>query len=85
MKIIVDVPKERILQVHVPDHIDKCEIINYGFAGTWLMESDSKELNAWKLALPNGNYEILGRVKDVVAGIDLSEIETSKNYLIRIL
>lgn len=83
MKLIIDVPKDKLLQVLVPEHIQKCEIVNYGYAGTWLMESNSKNLNAWKMQLPMGNYEVIGRVKDVVSGIDLSEIELDKNFIIR--
>lgn len=36
-----------------------------------------------KMQLPMGNYEVIGRVKDVVSGIDLSEIELDKNFIIR--
>ncbi len=84
MELKINVPKNKILQVLVPDHIEKCEIVNYGYAGIWLIESSSKELNAWKTKLPNGRYEIIGRVKDVV--IDgLSELETNKNFILRCL
>lgn len=83
MKLIIDVPKSQILQVLVPDNIQNFEIVNYGYAGTWLMESNSKDLNAWKMKLPNGKYEVIGRVNDVVSGIDLSELETDKNFIIR--
>lgn len=83
MKLIIDVPKDKLLQVLVPEHIQKCEIVNYGYAGTWLMESNSKNLNAWKMQLPMGKYEVIGRVNDVVSGIDLSEIELDKNFIIR--
>lgn len=83
MKLIIDVPKDKLLQVLVPEHIQKCEIVNYGYAGTWLMESNSKNLNAWKMQLPFGKYEVIGRVNDVVSGIDLSEIEPDKNFIIR--
>lgn len=82
MKLIIDVPKNKILQIIVPDHIQKFEIVNYGYAGTWLIESNSKELNAWKTQLPNGKYEIIGRIKDVVVDSEL-EIDTEKNFIIR--
>jgi len=85
MKLIIDVPKSKLLQVLVPDNIQKCEIVNYVYAGTWLMESNSKELNAWKVKLPNGKYEVIGRMKDVVIDEDLSEIETDKNFILRCL
>lgn len=53
--------KNNYLEISVPSHIEKCEIINYLHSGTWLMESDSKKLNAWKSKIPNGKYEIIGR------------------------
>lgn len=82
MKLIIDIPKNKLLQIIVPEHIQKFEIVNYGYAGTWLMESNSKELNAWKTQLPNGKYEIIGRIKDVVVDSEL-EIDTEKNFIIR--
>jgi hypothetical protein len=83
MKLIIDVPKNKILQVFVPSNIEKCEIVNYGYAGTWLMESNSKELNAWKMKLPNGNYEVIGRLNAVVSEDDYSYIEKDKNFILR--
>jgi len=85
MKLKIEVPKSKVLQVLVPDHIEKCEIVNYGFAGTYLMESNSKDLNAWKMKLPNGKYEIIGRIKDVLLDEDFSDIETDKNFILRCL
>jgi hypothetical protein len=83
MKLKIEVPKNKLLQVLVPDHIEKFEIINYGYAGTYLMESNSKELNAWKIKIPNGNYEVIGKIKDVVIDENLSEIETDNNFILR--
>jgi hypothetical protein len=43
------------------------------------MEIDSNRLNHWKVKLPNGNYEVLGFVKDVIpqgGGVD-------KNFVLR--
>ena len=85
MKLKIEIPNKYLLQVLVPEHIEKFEIINYGYAGTWLMESDSKELNAWKMQLPNGKYEIIGRFRDVLIDGDFSEIETDKNFILRCL
>ncbi len=81
----IEVLKKQLLQVRVPEHVTKCEIVHYGYAGTYLMESNAKGLNAWKMKLPNGKYEAIGRVDDVVHGIDLSEIETEMNFIIRCL
>ena len=86
MKIQIEIPKKNLMFVSVPDSVDKCEIISYGFAGIWLMESNSKKLNPWKMRLPAGRYEVIGRIKDVVVDNsieNLSEIETDKNFIIR--
>lgn len=85
MKIIIDIPKNNLLQITVPDDIEDFDIINYGYAGTWIIEKNAKKLNAWKQKIPNGNYEILGRIKDVIFDNDLSEIETDKNFILRII
>lgn len=82
MKLKIEVPKNKLLQVLVPDHIEKCDIVNYGFAGTYLMESNP---NAWKMKIPNGKYEVIGRIKDVVIDENSSEIETDKNFILRCL
>lgn len=83
MKITIDISKDNLLQILVPDDIENFEIVNYGYAGTWIMEKNSKKLNAWKQKLPNGNYEILGKIRDITN--DLSEIETDKNFILRII
>ena len=85
MIVKIDIPKNNLFQILVPDDIEKFEIVNYGFAGTWIIEKNAKKLNAWKQKIPNGNYEILGRIKDVIFDNDLSEIETDKNFILRII
>ena len=66
--------------MNVPERFKNFMIKNYVYAGTWLMETDSKELNHWKEILPNGyKYEILGFVNDVIVG----EITTDKNFILR--
>jgi hypothetical protein len=62
------IPKNNLLQITVPDDIEDFDIINYGYVGTWIIEKNAKKLNAWKQKIPNGNYEILGRIKDVTDG-----------------
>lgn len=81
MKIKIEVPEEKLYFLNVPAEYKKFQIVNYGYAGTWLMESDSKELNHWKISLPKQNYEILGFVNDVLIG----EIKTDCNFVLRIL
>ena len=84
MKLQIEIPKNKLLFVTVPELYNEFEIVNYEYAGTWLMENNSKKLNAWKIKIPNGKYEIIGRIKDVIIE-NLSEIETDKNFILRIL
>jgi hypothetical protein len=81
MKIQLDIPEEKLYFLDVPEEYKNFQIQNYGYAGVWLMELDSKELNHWKVSLPNRKYEILGFVNDVIIG----EIKTDKNFVLRIL
>jgi hypothetical protein len=81
MKIQIEIPEEKLYFLNVLNEYKNFTIVNYGYAGTWLMENDSKELNHWKVSLPNGNYEVLGFVNDVIVG----EIETDKNFVLRII
>ncbi len=45
---------EKHIAVVVPEQYKNFVIKNYGFAGYWLMETDSKELNHWKVFLSKG-------------------------------
>lgn len=53
-------PMVKGLFVKVPDAYKNFVIKQYAFAGTWVMETDSKELNHWKINVPMGQYSILG-------------------------
>lgn len=81
MKIQIEIPEKNLYFLNVPTEFKNFQIVNYGYAGTWLMESDSKELNHWKVSLPIRKYEILGFVNDVIVG----EIKTECNFVLRIL
>jgi len=48
------------LFVKVPDNYKNFIIKQYAYAGTWVMELDSEELNHWKINIPKGNYKIIG-------------------------
>ena len=79
MKIQIDIPVSQLFFIDVPSEYRNFIILNYGYAGTWLMETDSNRLNHWKVHLPNGNYEVLEFVKDVIpqgSGVD-------KNFVLR--
>jgi len=80
IKIQLLVNEENLHFVNVPPEFTNFKIVNYGYAGKWLMETDSKELNHWKVSLPtNYSYEVLGFVNDVIVG----EIPTDKNFVLR--
>lgn len=66
--------------VKVPDGLKNFVIKQYSVAGTWIMETDSKELNHWKIQIPKGKYNILGfshKIKEYevekVLGISMNE------------
>lgn len=80
IKIQYYIPEKKLYFLNVPEEYKNFEIKNYGFAGIWLMESDSKAFNHWKISLPMNKYEVLGFVKDVIIG----EIKTDKNFVLRI-
>ena len=48
------------LFVKVPDGFKHFIIQQYSRAGTWIMGTDSKDLNHWKVNIPKGKYNILG-------------------------
>ena len=80
MKIQLEIDEKELYFMNVPERFKNFVIKNYGYAGLWLMETDSKELNHWKDSLPKGyKYEILGFVNDVIVG----EIPTDKNFVFR--
>lgn len=67
--------------ITVPEQYENFRVVNYGFAGSWIMETDSKSLNSWKMFLGNeGNYEILGFTKDIIVGEQIKGV----NFLLRI-
>lgn len=51
---------DAISVVGVESDANKFVIIDYPSAGKWLMQGDSKNLNAWKIKLPKGNWQLLG-------------------------
>ena len=66
MKITIDIPEKWLHVVTIPDNKKDYKIVNYGYGGTWLVDADGKELNAWKTKLPDGKYEILGNAQHVM-------------------
>lgn len=59
-------PKDRILFIQVPKEIEEVKIVDYNFAGTWLMEKQSSKLNSWKTRITKGQYIVLGRANKVL-------------------
>lgn len=85
MKIQIDIPDDKLYFLNVPEEYKNFTIMNYGYVGMWLMETDSKELNHWKVNIPvkypMQKYKVLGFVKDVIVG----EIKTDKNFVLQII
>jgi len=53
------------LFISTPYRCKHFKIVQYGYAGTYLMETKSKELNHWKTKIPNGDYEFIGRSNEL--------------------
>lgn len=83
MQVKINIPDEELYFLDVPVEYKNFVIKNYGYAGLWLMETDSKGLNHWKVGLPNKGkgYRVLGFVNDVIIG----EITTDKNFVLEII
>jgi len=55
------------LFVSIPYSYRDFAITQYCQEGTYLMETDSTGLNNWKINLPKGNYEFIGRSNELNA------------------
>lgn len=53
------------LFVAIPYSFKNFSIEQYPIAGTYLMETDSKELNHWKIKIPKGDYRYIGRSNEL--------------------
>lgn len=56
----INTGKETILAVELPKGVKNLRIDKFPRSGNWLIDCDSKELNAWKVKLPKGNWKPLG-------------------------
>ena len=77
VKIIV--PEKKLYLLTVPEN-NEFKIMNYGFAGTWLMETHSDGLNSWKTPLDPGKWEVLGYINDIFIG---DKPVTTHNFALR--
>lgn len=48
------------LVVEIPDGYTKFRIAEFSRSGNWLVETEEKTLNSWKVKIPNGEWSILG-------------------------
>lgn len=51
--------------VGIPYRFKNFTIEQYPVSGTYLMETDSKELNHWKTKIPKGDYRYIGRSNEL--------------------
>jgi hypothetical protein len=56
----INTGKATILTVELPKGVSNLRIDKFPRAGNWLTDCDSKELNAWKVNLPQGNWKSPG-------------------------
>ena len=73
IKLLIEVPAEKIMFVKVPNINSKFRICNYGYAGIYLVDISSEELNSWKEKLPYAKYEIIGSAKKIIPQYDGEE------------
>lgn len=57
-----------IIYLTVSNPSKRHQIVKYPRSGTWLIESESTGLNAWKIKIPDGNYDIIGGVDNSPEG-----------------
>ena len=70
------------LFVPTPYIYKNCTLVQYATAGTYIMETDSTGLNHWKIKIPRGNYEILGRSNELTPELAERKFEvTFKEYI----
>jgi len=81
MVIKHNVDKKKLFFLNVPDEYTDFAIVEYGYAGTWLMETNNKSLNHWKMNIPKGKYKVLGFTKDVI----VEDINIKENFVLEIL
>lgn len=70
----------KYLIVEVPEDAKTFRIRIYPRSGTWFEQTDSKELNAWKVKLPKGDYEIIGEIKSDSMDEGVKEMVKEKDY-----
>lgn len=71
------ISQEQELIITVPDAHKQYELVQYAISGLWIMESNSKNLNAWKKKLPIKRYssiEIIGHVESDLGNFKLKII-----------
>jgi hypothetical protein len=56
---------QKYMIVDLPEGAMKVTIHRYPRSGTWLIDASSKELNAWKVKLENGRYEVIALIRDL--------------------
>jgi hypothetical protein len=73
--------KNGLIVISVPSDEEKFVIKNYGYAGKWIEENNSKNFNACKTKLDNNtNYQILGVINKDSSDFDMLDKRLAMSF-----
>ena len=73
------------LFIPIPYIYKNFKLVQYATAGTYIMETDSTGLNHWKINIPKGNYEIIGRSHELSPELVKEKFQVPFKKYIRLL
>ena len=73
------------LFIPIPYMYKNFKLVQYATAGTYIMETDSNGLNHWKINIPKGNYEIIGRSNELAPELVEEKFEVPFKQYIKLL
>ena len=73
------------LFIPIPYIYKNFKLVQYATAGTYIMETDSTGLNNWKINIPRGNYEIIGRSNELAPELVEEKFEVPFKEYIKLL
>ena len=66
--------------VMLPEDVKSVKVIKYPVSGYWLMDTDSKDFNAWKIHVSNKPIELQGFVSNLTDEQKEGVVDKSKFY-----